>query len=63
MLSDCYFPIRKGVISSKYKITKYILFSLSGYTDWFKNLHDKDDLLLTLDSLYDLNSIQATEQD
>lgn len=44
---------RAGVISSKYKITKYILFSLSGYTDSLKSPSDKDLLLLTLDSLYE----------
>ena len=34
------------------KISKYIFFSLSGYTDWFNSLSDEDVLLLTLDSLY-----------
>lgn len=46
--------VRRGkLISSKYKISKYIFFSLSGYTDWFENLTDKDVLLLTLDSIYE----------
>ena len=46
--------IRRGkLISAKYRITKYIFFSLSGYTDWFNNLEDNDVLLLTLDSLYE----------
>ena len=40
------------LISNKYKISKYIFFSLSGYTDWFNSLSDEDVLLLTLDSLY-----------
>ena len=45
--------IRRGpLISNKYKITKYIFFSLSGYTDWFDSLSDEDVLLLTLDSFY-----------
>ncbi len=45
--------IRRGkLISSKYKIAKYIFFSLSGYTDWFNNLEDEDVLLFTLDTLY-----------
>ena len=46
--------IRRGrLITAKYKISKYIFFSLSGYTDWFESLSDKDVLLLTLDSLYE----------
>lgn len=46
--------IRRGkLIAAKYKVSKYIFFSLSGYTDWFKNLKDEDVLLLTLDSLYE----------
>ncbi len=46
--------IRRGKqISSKYKMTKYILFSLSGYTEWFEDLSDEDVILLTLDSLYE----------
>ena len=46
--------IRRGkLITSKYKIAKYLFFSLSGYTDWFKTLADEDVLLLTLDSLYE----------
>lgn len=46
--------LRRGkLISAKYKVSKYIFFSLSGYTDWFDSLSDKDVLLLTLDSLYE----------
>lgn len=46
--------LRRGkLLSSKYKITKYIFFSLSGYTDWFESISDEDVLLLTLDSLYE----------
>ena len=45
--------LRRGkLITAKYKISKYLLFSLSGYTEWFRSLEDKDVLLLTLDSLY-----------
>ena len=45
--------IRRGkLIAAKYKVSKYIFFSLSGYTDWFNSLSDEDVLLLTLDSLY-----------
>ncbi len=47
--------VRRGsVITGKYKISKYVLFSLSGYTDWFETLKDEDVLLLTLDSLYNV---------
>ena len=46
--------IQRGkLITPKYKLTKYIFFSLSGYTDWFSKLSDEDVLLLTLDSLYE----------
>lgn len=46
--------IRRGkLISAKYKVSKYIFFSLSGYTGWFETLSDGDVLLLTLDSLYE----------
>ena len=40
------------LITAKYKVSKYIFFSLSGYTDWFQTLSDEDVILLTLDSLY-----------
>lgn len=47
-------PIRRSkLISAKYKVSKYIFFSLSGYTDWYDSLADEDVLLLTLDSLYE----------
>ena len=46
--------VRRGkVIAAKYKVSKYIFFSLSGYTEWVENLKDEDLLLLTLDSLYE----------
>lgn len=46
--------IRRGnLISAKYEITKYLFFSLSGYSEWVKNLSEKDVILLTLDSLYE----------
>ena len=46
--------IRRGkLITAKYKVSKYLFFSLSGYTDWFKTMSDEDVLLLTLDSLYE----------
>ena len=46
--------IRRGKqITAKYKMSRYILFSLSGYTEWFDNLSDEKVILLTLDSLYE----------
>ena len=46
--------VRRGkVLAAKYKVSKYIFFSLSGYTEWVENLKDEDILLLTLDSLYE----------
>lgn len=43
---------RAGLISSKYKVVKYIFFSLSGYTGWFDTLNDSSVVLYTLDDLY-----------
>lgn len=43
---------RSCLISGKYKVVKYLLFSLSGFTDWFNNLDSDDTLLLTIDDLY-----------
>lgn len=43
---------RAGLITPKYKVVKYLLFSLSGYTEWFNQMKDKDVLLLSLDDLY-----------
>ena len=45
--------IQRSNLITKYKVSKYILFSLSGYTDWFNNLKEKDVILLTLDTMYD----------
>ena len=43
---------RSGLISGKYKVVKYLLFSLSGFTDWFDDMKSDDTLLLTIDDLY-----------
>lgn len=43
---------RSSVISGKYRIIKYLFFSLSGYTDWFSQLNDEQVQLLTIDDLY-----------
>ena len=43
---------RGGLISGKYRVIKYVFFSLSGYTEWFDTLSDSSVVLLTLDDLY-----------
>jgi hypothetical protein len=43
---------RSTLISGKYKILKYVFFSLGGYTEWFQSLNDSSVVLLTLDDLY-----------
>lgn len=45
--------VQRSNLITDYKISKYILFSLSGYTEWFNTLKDEDVILLTLDSLYE----------
>ena len=43
---------RANVLSSKYTITKYMLFSLSGYTKWFDSLQDNRVMRISLDDMY-----------
>lgn len=43
---------RADLIAGKYRVTKYIFFSLSGYTDWFHTLENSDALLFSLEDLY-----------
>lgn len=43
---------RANVIEGKYKIAKYVLFSLAGYTKWFDDSQDERLMLLTLEDLY-----------
>ena len=43
---------RSHLISSKYQVVKYILFSLSGYTEWFDTLSDHNVVMLSLNDLY-----------
>ncbi len=40
-------------MSKEYRVSKYIFFSLSGYTDWFDTLKDKRVVLLSLSDLYE----------
>lgn len=43
---------RSALITGKYRIVRYLFFSLSGYTDWFEKLNDDRVILLTLDDLF-----------
>ena len=43
---------RTKCLSSKYFVEKYVLFSLSGFTDWFETLQDDRLVKLTLQDLY-----------
>lgn len=45
--------IRRGnQIKLKYHIEKYVLFSMSGFTEWFDSLEDNNVVLFTLEDLY-----------
>lgn len=43
---------RSKVISAKYKVRKYLLFSLGGYTSWFDDAGDDRLMLFTLEDMY-----------
>ncbi len=43
---------RSRLISGKYNITKYLLFSLSGFTDWFEKTDKTNLILITVDDMY-----------
>ncbi len=43
---------RSSLISGKYRVLKYLFFSLSGYSDWFSGLQDDNVILLSLEDLY-----------
>ena len=45
--------LRRGnQLKLKYHIEKYVLFSMSGFTEWFDSLEDNNVILLTLEDLY-----------
>lgn len=44
--------LRRSSLISGYRVVKFLLFSLSGYTDWFDSLSDENCLRYTLDDLY-----------
>ena len=43
---------RSAVIQGKYRIVKYLFFSLNGYSDWYKDLSGSNVMLFTLEDLY-----------
>lgn len=43
---------RAHLLPAKYETVKYVLFSLSGYTEWFDTLSDNRVLCLTINDLY-----------
>lgn len=43
---------RAGLVSGKYRVTKYLFFSLGGYTDWFHNAENSGVTLFSLNDLY-----------
>ncbi len=43
---------RSGVIAGKYHVKKLLFFSLSGYTEWFKELKNEAVVLFTLKDMY-----------
>ncbi len=43
---------RSALISGKYKVVKYLLFSLVGFTEWFDDLDDDTVMLVSINDLY-----------
>ncbi len=43
---------RSRLISGKYNITKYLLFSLGGFSDWFNSVDKTNLVLITIDDMY-----------
>lgn len=43
---------RSGLISGKYKVVKYLLFSLSGFTEWVNEADNDDTILVSVEDLY-----------
>ena len=49
---------RSGVIAGKYHVKKLLFFSLSRYTEWFRELKNEAVVLFTLEDMYDENPNQ-----
>lgn len=43
---------RANLVAGKYRVTKYLFFSLTGYTDWIRDNANRDVVLFTVDDLY-----------
>lgn len=43
---------RSALLSGKYRIIKYVFFSLGGYTEWFDMIHDTNVMIFSLEDLY-----------
>ncbi len=43
---------RSMLLSGNYTVTRFLLFSLSGFTKWFDEAHVPDTVMITLDDLY-----------
>lgn len=52
LYSDAGDKRRSALINGRYRVVRYLFFSLSGYTDWFEQLNDDRVVLLTLDDLF-----------
>ena len=43
---------KSALLSGKYRIIKYLFFSLGGYTEWFDTIHDTNVMTFSLEDLY-----------
>ena len=47
---------RRGkALSHNYPVSKYLLFSLGGFTDWYDEIDNKNVIRMTLDDLYEVD--------
>jgi hypothetical protein len=46
---------RHGLIDSRYRVVKYLLFSKSGFSDWIIEQQDKEDIVtIDLEAMYEV---------
>lgn len=43
---------RARLITGKYAVTRFLLFSLSGFTDWFKETKPANTVLISVEDMY-----------
>jgi len=43
---------RSALLSGKYRIDKYLFFSLSGFTEWFDTIDSANVVLVSLEDMY-----------